>query len=378
MAKITRMNGASPLLINRASAALVPVTGTFELTPRCTMRCKMCYIVSDNAGFDEKKELTAQQWISLGREAVNQGLLFLQLTGGEAMMRSDFKEIYYEIYKLGVKISINTNATTITDDYIEFFKKYPPIRFSVSLYGASNETYERLCRFKNGYDIVSKNIDRLLEAGFKVKINITVTKYNSGDVEGICDFARRRDIPVHFTTFTFPPEKTSDYTVDDTRLDSFEAARVYIKCSKLTLDDDVYREYINTVSSHVMPSEVKEEKPFREGDDELLCHAGQGSYWVTWDGRMRPCVCLDNIETFPLRDGFKNAWDEITSQTKAKIRFPKKCAVCDLKRKCVACPAHFYEETGKCDEFSENICRFTQGLITCARMVKEGKDIDEI
>ena len=98
------------------------------------------------------------------------------------------------------------------DDAIEFFKQYPPIKFSVSLYGASNKTYEELCGLKNGYDLVTERIEKMKKAGLNVKINLTLTKYNVHDAQVICEFARDREIPVNAMSYTFPLESSSDIT----------------------------------------------------------------------------------------------------------------------------------------------------------------------
>ena len=73
----------------------LPVSGAFELTARCNFSCKMCYVhlQNDIPGL-KARELTAENWLSIAREARDMGLLFLLLTGGEPMLREDFPYIY--------------------------------------------------------------------------------------------------------------------------------------------------------------------------------------------------------------------------------------------------------------------------------------------
>lgn len=35
---------AEAFLLRRAAKTGVPITGSFELTPRCNLNCKMCYV----------------------------------------------------------------------------------------------------------------------------------------------------------------------------------------------------------------------------------------------------------------------------------------------------------------------------------------------
>jgi MoaA/NifB/PqqE/SkfB family radical SAM enzyme len=78
-------------LHRRAAARRQPVNGTFELTERCNLACRMCYVCQapgDAAGL--AKELPAAEWVELARQAVDNGMVFLLLTGGEVFLRPDF------------------------------------------------------------------------------------------------------------------------------------------------------------------------------------------------------------------------------------------------------------------------------------------------
>ena len=80
-----------------------PTNGTFELTVRCNLHCKMClfrHADSENAAL-RVSELTAAEWIDLARQAAEAGTLGLLITGGEPMLRPDFCEIWEGVYRQG-------------------------------------------------------------------------------------------------------------------------------------------------------------------------------------------------------------------------------------------------------------------------------------
>jgi MoaA/NifB/PqqE/SkfB family radical SAM enzyme len=58
----------------------IPVYGGFELTPRCNLQCKMCYVSDNNP---KNKELTTREWLQIGRDAAAAGALSVYLTGGD-------------------------------------------------------------------------------------------------------------------------------------------------------------------------------------------------------------------------------------------------------------------------------------------------------
>ena len=56
-------------LFNRATQTGTPLSGTFELTPRCTLDCKMCYIhnkANDRAVIE--KEKPTEWWLDLAKK----------------------------------------------------------------------------------------------------------------------------------------------------------------------------------------------------------------------------------------------------------------------------------------------------------------------
>ena len=129
-------------LTARANRLGIPLHGTFELTSRCNFSCRMCYVHNmQNSAELKKRELTAAQWLEIAEEAKRCGTLFLLLTGGEAMLREDFAEIYCKLSVMGFRIVVNSNGSMLTDEILDCFRKYPPGRVNVSVYGASEETY---------------------------------------------------------------------------------------------------------------------------------------------------------------------------------------------------------------------------------------------
>jgi uncharacterized radical SAM superfamily Fe-S cluster-containing enzyme len=92
-----------------AASKHVPLGGTFELTPRCSLKCKMCYVRLDPAQMDAiGRELTAREWISLASDAIKAGTVNLLITGGEPLIRPDFAEIYSALSQMGFIITLNT------------------------------------------------------------------------------------------------------------------------------------------------------------------------------------------------------------------------------------------------------------------------------
>ena len=197
---------ATEYLYRKASRAGVPLSGTFELTPVCNMDCKMCYVRLSACEQQAIGPLAdAAHWLTLGRQAMEAGMLYLLLTGGEPFLHPQFREILEGLHKMGFLITINSNGTMIDESVIAWLKNCPPVRINISLYGASNDTYDRLCGNPKGFTQTVKAIGLLKEAGISVKLNCSLTPYNAGDLPEMVAYAKENDLFLQVATYMFPP-----------------------------------------------------------------------------------------------------------------------------------------------------------------------------
>ena len=74
-------------------------------------------------------------------------------------------------------------------------------------------------------------------------------------------------------------------------------------------------------------------------DKGLYCDAGRSGFAVNWDGVMVPCLTFprDVACGYPLRDGFKHAWNEV-NEVMRNYEVPEACHHCELNTKCHYCP----------------------------------------
>ena len=137
------LNPIEQRLVQKANEAKIPITATFELTPVCNLHCDMCYIRMNAAQAEQQGGIkTVEEWLSIAKQLKEQGTLFLLLTGGEPLLYPGFQELYVSLKQMGFVLTLNTNATLITEETARFFQQYPPRFIKVTLYGKNNETYQ--------------------------------------------------------------------------------------------------------------------------------------------------------------------------------------------------------------------------------------------
>lgn len=343
----------------KASRAGIPLSGTFELTPCCNMACKMCYVRMTKQQQEAVAPLrTAREWLDLAAEAQKHGMLYLLVTGGEPFLRPDIQEIISGLHRMGLLVTINSNGTMIDEKVIAWLKQTPPCRVNVTLYGASDDTYQRLCGNPHGYTQAVRGIRLLKEAGISVKINCSVTPDNVDDIQGILAFAEQEGLLVQATTYMFPPLRREPGMVGcNERLTAEEAAYQSARIFCLQHGEDAFLKKMEAQDRLTLPSELGEDCPVLPSEGEgMRCRAGKCSFWITWDGRMLPCGMFTTGAVDVFREGFVPAWD-LVKRTAAAVRMAPKCSKCKLHDKCRPCAAMALTETGRSDLVPEYRCQ---------------------
>lgn len=348
-------------LFQRASQMHTPIYGVFELLPLCNLNCDMCYVRLDQKEMNAQGKLrTAGQWIDLARQAKDAGTLFLLLTGGEPLLFPDFQRLFSELQSMGMILTLNTNGTLIDEDWADFFAEHRPRRINITLYGASNDTYETLCHSSGGFDRALRGIQLLRERNIDVKINGSLTRSNVDDRMKIIEIGRKLDIPVRLDTYMYPAvrERTRPYHFQ-TRLDPDTAARVRVEILRAEMGEEIFQQYMAETlfkAEHIIAGDPV--------PGHMTCRAGQCSFVVNWQGQMRSCVVLDepSIPVFDSAVTFAAAWNQVV-ETTASIETSPVCNQCSLRAVCNTCAASAMAECGSYDAVPDYVCRYTKSTI---------------
>ena len=353
----------SDYLFAKAGEQGIPLSGTFELTARCNLDCKMCYIHKRaNDALTLSRERSCAQWLELAAECQKVGMLHLLLTGGEPMIRPDFKEIYTGCRRLGLMVSVNTNATLIDEEMVRFFAADPPSRVNISLYGACAETYEALCGSGSVYDRVVKAILALKAAGVLVKINFSVTPYNRHDAEKVYAFAKEHELPLQAATYMFPPIRACEngcFSAD--RMTPEESAWAQLAYDRFRFTPEQLRQRWEQQRAGIKvsdPDSECQELP----TERIRCRAGSSTFWLTYDGFMRPCGMLTEPSVSVPETGFSAAWEKVRAE-REKIMVPSKCTSCEVRHACDQCAALCFAETGSFTGIPTYMCERTRAYL---------------
>lgn len=341
-----------------------PVSCNLELTPRCNMDCKMCYLRKTEQDIVKAglRERTAEEWTAFARECKEAGTIFILLTGGEPFLRKDFQEIYIALHEMGFMISINTNGTLIDETVMAWLKKYPPYRINMTLYGASNDTYGRLCGNPKGLDQMLRGAGLVLEAGISLKLNASMTPYNIADLADMYRIAKELNVYMQATAYMFPPvRKDREFTGGGDRFSAEDAARYSLKIDRMRLLEEEFQKHVKGICEGVLLHKGAEAEQEGAASEPLWCRAGRSTCWVNWTGEMTPCGLMNYPSAEPFASGVLNAFRELSAEVE-KIRMPAKCTGCRHRFMCHVCGAAVQAETGNFTTEPDYICRMTESI----------------
>ena len=173
-----------------------------SLTDSCNFRCQYCMPDENIRCLPNNHLMQVEEIEEIARTFVDLGVTKIRLTGGEPLVRKEFREILSRLSKFPVDISLTTNAVLV-HKFIDDFKAAGIRSVNVSLDTLNAETFKKITK-RDQFDLVWNNIRLLLTEGFRVKINAVAIE---GVIEKeILDFvAITKDLPLHVRMIEFMP-----------------------------------------------------------------------------------------------------------------------------------------------------------------------------
>lgn len=345
-------------LVQKAERAYLPIGGTIELLPLCNMSCSMCY-VQDNAETVRQKLLRTEEWMGIAHQLKAAGTLFLLLTGGEPLLHPDFKEIYTRLLDMGFILTLNTNGTLLDEEWADFFAAHPCRRINISLYGASNETYAKLCHNPHGFDQTMRALRLLKERNQAVRISVSLVRENRDDLPRIVEIANELGFPFMPAAYMFPPTRRGCgwERFAQSRMSPREAAVTRIRGILLKNPQadpqQQAKMLIDQITGPVaIPARAK----------GFSCRAASCGFWINWRGELRPCGMMDipggSLENEPLI----RVWAKMVADV-SQIETCSACKTCRKKVFCQTCAAASVTETGTFDGKPQYLCDVTDEMI---------------
>src|SRR5213083_1336367 len=163
-----------------------PYTLVAELTYRCPLRCVYCSNPTDwNRHADA---LTNDDWLRVFREAEALGVVQLNLTGGEPLLRDDLEQLVEGARRLDLYTNLITSGIPLARERLARLKALGLDNVQVSIQDVTAAESDRIAGART-FDRKLEVARWVKELGFPLTLNVVLHRENLGHVEEVVALA---------------------------------------------------------------------------------------------------------------------------------------------------------------------------------------------
>jgi len=293
-------NKPSSVLKSIAYKKNIPLTVIWELTRRCNLNCRHCYIPASDR--KEENELPFTRIKKILKELASMGSMYLIFTGGEVFLRRDTLDIIsYAARQLGFDVRVFTNGVLIDESLAPEIRRAGVSAVELSLYGPP-KIHDAITGMRFSFEKTTRAIEILQKEGIRVIVKTPFMKINFPSRRWIEKFTTKRGI-------LWQIDPMVSYSEDGNRKN--ESLRLGAR-QLITL----HKEYARLIYSRQQQQE-KETRcetdpgyadPDYSGEKLIYCGAGRSFAAISPDGTLYPClqlrIPLGNLK----KDNFRTLW----------------------------------------------------------------------
>lgn len=311
-------------IASKSAAARRPEGVTFELTYGCNLRCVHCFNPTHRA---LPQELTTAEICSLLNQIAELGVLTVTFTGGEPSVRPDIGDILRHARRCGLLVHFLTNATRVTSQFAALLQQGGVSQVNVSIYGATEETYEQMTGVQGSYRQFRQGLFTLAGSSLPVVVRMPVTTINFDEIR-----ACQRLVESLHMKFQYCLDIMTTVSGDRTPLQY-----------RLTPEEKVQidEEMISSRWEGIFEDSCSTDQSFLE------CACGRTRFAITPYGDMNLCTAFP-MPRYNLRRGtVKEGWEvlkQVVDQAHPSDRY--ECPTCEVRPHCRLGRSDAWLETG--------------------------------
>ena len=165
-----------------------PYTLIAELTYRCPLHCPYCSNPSDLA--EHWNELDTDTWLRVFHEAEELGVVQLNLTGGEPLLRDDLELLIEGAGKLDLYTNLITSGIPLTSERLSRLRALGLDSVQVSIQSTRSSVSDRIA----GAPSFNRKLDAMqwiTSLGLPLTVNVVLHRENISEIEALIALAER-------------------------------------------------------------------------------------------------------------------------------------------------------------------------------------------
>jgi radical SAM protein with 4Fe4S-binding SPASM domain len=302
----------------------VPLSVAWELTLTCNMRCMHC---GSSAGNTRAHELSTSEALDLCSQLQGLHAKYINITGGEALLRKDWYRISKEIKDLGMEVSVLSNGLVLNEKILSELRTVGVYAIALSLDGGNPKTHDGIRGVPGSFEKCLAGLEALRRQNLPATVITTVHKGNIQELPLIRDLiigkTKAWQIQIAVPIGRFPKEFILSK-------EEFYAVALFIASMRKRYSvKDLAIMGAHSIGYHSQLLRNTMVSPVWKG-----CQAGISVLGIQSDGSIKGCLSLPDsfVEGNIRQRRLAEIWEDPSA-----FSFTRMCSTTDLKGSCANC-----------------------------------------
>lgn len=308
---------------------------TLELTHRCNVACRHCYIVPG------EQELPLSEWEPILAQLAGHGVFVLTLTGGEPTLYPQFFDFLELTSRFHFAIRLFSNLTAVSEEAINRLCGANVLGIETTFHAADAETHDAFCRSPGAFEKTMSALRAMKEKGLPLGIKTAWTRANHDAPERMFDLAKDLNLFMRASP-SVTPRRDMSTAHFEYKLSEEELFHLFMKIIRLSGDPSKFA----SCDAYPLPK-----------GDFGFCGAGVSGVRLSPSAKVYPCVEMQEVVGDLRKQSFGEVWynSPFLKQLRTlRLRDAKQCMACPDLRFCFRCPGQaFNEGAGLCGPSQE-------------------------
>lgn len=320
------------------TAFKAPLYVAWEITHRCNARCVHCYSAS-GPDIDDSSELTTDEALGVIEQLGVAGVLVLAFSGGEPLMRADWRTLVRHARGAGLAVNIGSNGSCIDRAMAEDLAREGVSSVTISIDSHRPERHDRFRGVHGLHGLAVRAVKLLKAVGIRVVIGYTPTRVNKDDSSALVDLCIQLGADAVNLSEYVPAGRGS------TRLALTPSELEACLCKWIELRN----QHRDRISLQWHDCRVGLLVPEDERRSYVGCGAGRLVARILPDGTITPCVFLPTAIGSLREQSFASMWESSALLSRLRARtghITGNCGTCEHLETCGGCRAVAFAHTG--------------------------------
>ena len=320
-----------------------PFLISWNITKRCNLKCNHCYLNASELEHGEGELSTSDAMKVIDEIASVNPQAMLIFTGGEPLLRGDWRELTSYAAGKGFTVVMGTNGTLLNDTVVKEMMRCGVKGVGISLDSIGPSYHDRFRGLEGAWERTVSAMKALRRNSLDFQVQLTVTRENYTEIPDIIGYAYEKGakaVNIFFLVCTGRGQEMTDITPEQ-----YEETLQYLVRAEKDYEGKMM------VRARCAPHFLRIAHKLNP-DSQLLkgatsgCIAGTGYFRITPEGDVTPCPYMPVKAGNLKKDGLAHIWK--TSPVFHSLRNPAyegRCRDCEFSDICGGCRARALSAT---------------------------------